>query len=160
MPRKKMPEWFSPQRGYYIAKYRGKTLEVVRNTDPTDKRRYVAQINGDVLPHPCHTISQAKTKAQKWADTPGFYDVIEPHPPPGETDPVNGHSIGAVIPYVAPDVPNMTGGNVMIAFAITGFMPADSFSASVSNIQAAVDMLRDVGGDVECAIEPPDKVKL
>lgn len=155
-----MPEWYSPQRGYYIAKYRGKTLEVVRNTDATDKRRYVAKVDRVEVSHPCFNLSQAKTKAQKWADSPAFHEAIEPHPPPNERDPVIGHSNGAVIPYVDAHVPAMTGGDVMIAFTITGFMPADSFSASVSNIQAAVDMLRDVGGDVECAIEPPDKVKL
>jgi hypothetical protein len=160
-----MLEWFSPQRGYYIAKYRGKTLEVVRNKDATDKRRYVAQVNGVILPHPCHTIPQAKTKAMKWADSPGFYNGVEPHPPPEDgnessCNDARASSNGAVIPYVDPGVPALTGSDVMIAFTITGKLPADSFATNVSNLQAAVDMLREVGGEVECNILPPGKVKL
>jgi hypothetical protein len=147
-------EWYSPQRGYYIAKYRGKTLEIVRNTDATDKRRYVAQINSVILPHPCHTISQAKTKAMKWADSPDFVGTVEPHPPPEKA----AKSNGAVIPYVEPVAP--VGDAVIIAFTITGHLPAESFSTNVSNLQAAVDMLREVGGEVECNIKPPGKVRL
>jgi hypothetical protein len=150
-----MPEWYSPKRGHYITRYQGKMLEVVRNTDPTDKRRYVARIDSVILPQPCHTIGQCKTKAMKWAENPTFYNGLEPHPPPEET----GRGNGAVVPYTD-YVPALTDAKVMIAFTITGFMPADSFSTSVSNIQAAVDMLRDVGGEVDCDIEPPGKVKL
>jgi hypothetical protein len=90
----------------------------------------------------------------KWADSPDFVGTVEPHPPPEKA----AKSNGAVIPYVEPVAP--VGDAVIIAFTITGHLPAESFSTNVSNLQAAVDMLREVGGEVECNIKPPGKVRL
>lgn len=139
-----MPEWISPERGYYIAKYRGRTLEIVRNKDATDKRRYVVQVDGVILSHPCHTIPQAKTKAMKWVDTPA----------------VNGPGNGAVIPYTEPPVPALTGTDVMMEFRIVGKIPADQFAHAIAHLKATVDMLRDEGAIAACDIEPPPKVRL
>jgi hypothetical protein len=154
-----MPDWYSTRPGYYTTRYRGKTLEVVRNSNPTDPRRYVAYVDGKPWPHACHTIPQCKTKAMKWADNPGLHDPAD-QAEDGEDTAGDGPGGCAVIPYVEPPVPVLKGGDVMIAFAIIGKLPADKFSTAVSNLQAAVDMLREEGGHVECDIEPPPKVKL
>lgn len=151
-----MPDWYSTRPGYYTTRYRGKTLEVVRNPDPSDRRRYIAYVEGKPWPRPCHTIPQCKTKAMKWADNPGLHT-----PPEDPADQTEGDEAGgALVPYIEPPVPVLKGGDVMIAFAIIGKLPADKFSIAVSNLQAAVDMLREVGGDVDCDIEPPPKVQL
>lgn len=68
-----MPDWYSTRPGHYTTRYRGKTLEVVRNPSPTDKRRYIAVVDGKAWPQPCYTIPQCKTKAMKWADNPGLH---------------------------------------------------------------------------------------
>lgn len=162
-----MPDWYSTRPGHYITRYRGKTLEVVRNPDPTDKRRYIAKVENRCWPQPCHTIPQCKTKAMKWADNPHLYvapevvseDGDEESSPPPAPDGYDGGG-GAIIPYVEPIVPALHGTDVVIAFTISGKLPAAKFANAVSNLQAAVDMLREVGGDVDCDLEPPPKIKL
>lgn len=153
-----MPEWFNPQRGYYIAKYRGRTLEIVRNADSTDKRRYVAQVDGVVVPHPCHTIPQCKTKAMKWADNP-IHDTA------GESDeetrgPPEPATNNAVVPYVEPELPAVADNPVMMEFRIVGKIPGDRFAHAIAHLKATVDMLREEGAIAECDIEPPARVKL
>ena len=165
-----MPDWYSTRPGYYTTRYRGKTLEVVRNPDPSDKRRYIAVVEGKRWPQACHTIPQCKTKAMKWADNPGLHTPGGLMCEDGDEEPTAGDGPGgcAMIPYVEPSaklawsetVPVLQGTDVMIAFTINGKLPAGKFSNAVSNLQAAVDMLREEGGDVECDIEPPPKVKL
>ena len=167
-----MPEWSNPERGYYVTKYKGKTLEIVRNSDPTEKRRYVAKVDGMAWPNPCHTRPQCKTKAMKWADNPGLYspespegtdpgceiDVMSPDElTGGEYGPVTN---GAIVPYVDPALPTVVSARTV--FHIFGSISADTdkFSENITHIKAMVDMLREVGADVECTVEPPPKVEL
>lgn len=152
-----MVEWFNPERGYYRAKYQGKTLEVVRNPDATDNRRYIARVDGVACPRPCHTIPQAKTKAMKWADHPGLYDPVGP--PPRHAG-GNGAVNGSVVPYVEPGMPTVADNAVMMEFRIVGKIPADQFAHAIAHLKATVDMLRDEGAIAECDIDPPPKVRL
>jgi hypothetical protein len=149
-----MIEWFNPERGYYRAKYLGKTLEVVRNPDATDSRRYIARVDGVVCPRPCHTIPQAKTKAMKWAEHPGLYDPV------GKPAPRSGDLNGAVVPYVEPDPPAVPDNPEKMTIRIYGTIPADPFAHSIDHLKATVDMLRDIGAVIECEIDPPPKVRL
>jgi hypothetical protein len=152
-----MVEWFNPERGYYRAKYRNKTLEVVRNQEATDNRRYIVRVDGVVCPRPCYTIPQAKTKAMKWAEHPGMYGPAADasDPPPSSAD-----RNGAVVPYVEPGLPTVADNAVMMEFRIIGKIPADQFAHAIAHLKATVDMLRDEGAIAECDIDPPPKVRL
>jgi hypothetical protein len=152
-----MIEWLNPERGYYRAKHQGKTLEVIRNPDATDSRRYIARVDGVACPRPCYTIPQAKTKAMKWAEHPGLYDSVDPAAKP-KPEPMNGN--GAVVAYVESGPPAVSDNPKMMPYAIYGHMPVDQFAHSIDHLKATVDMLREVGGTAECEIDPPPKVRL
>jgi hypothetical protein len=152
-----MVEWFNPERGYYRAKYRNKILEVIRNPDAADNRRYIVKIDGVICPRPCHTIPQAKTKAMKWAEHPGLYDPVGPAAEPKSKD-MNGN--GAVVPYEEPGQPAVSNNSERMTIRIYGTIPADPFAHSIDHLKATVDMLRDIGANIECEIDPPPKVRL
>jgi hypothetical protein len=160
-----MIEWFNPERGYYRAKYLGKTLEVVRNPDATDSRRYIARVDGVACPRPCFTIPQAKTKAMKWAEHPGLYDPVAPA---SASPPQSAGRNGSVVPYrpseawseVEPGMPTVVDNAAMMEFRIVGKIPADQFAHAIAHLKATVDMLRDEGAIAECDIDPPPKVRL
>lgn len=149
-------DWYSTKPGHYTTRYQGKTLEVIRNSNGQDKRRYLAVVNGLAWPHPCHTIPQAKSKAMRWAENPGL------HQPNGGA--LVSESTAVVVftepPEHPPPEPDMP--DVLVDFKITilGQIPAGRYVATLSQLQAAVDMLRDIGGTVECEINQPSKVKL
>lgn len=152
-----MIEWFNPERGYYRAKHRNKTLEVIRNPDATDSRRYIVRVDGVACPRPCHTIPQAKTKAIKWAEQPGLYDPVGPAAEP-KSEHMNGN--GAVVPYEESGPPVVSDNPDSMTIRIYGTIPAHPFAHSIDHVKATVDMLRDIGAVIECEIDPPPKVKL
>lgn len=145
-------DWYSTRPGHYTTRYQGKTLEVIRNSNGQDKRRYLAVVNGFVWPHPCHTIPQAKSKAMRWAENPGL------HQPNG--DALAAESTAVVVFTEPPEPPEPDMPDVLVEFRIVGRIPARPYVSTMSQLQAAVDMLRDIGGIVECEIDQPSKVKL
>lgn len=156
-----MPEWLNPEPGYYTRKYQGRMLEVVRNTDATDKRRYVARVDGVIVSQPCHNIGQCKTKAMKWVDNSSSRSLARAGPAHEEAAfPLNGHANCAVVPYVEPEPPVIPDGPEMMEFKIIGKIPSDRFAHAIASLKATVDMLRDEGALADCAIEPPPRVKL
>jgi hypothetical protein len=144
-----MPEWQKPRRGYYLTRYRGKLLEIVRNPNPTDTRRYVAKIDGIACAQACHTLPLAKKKAIRLADKS---DLVEAPKEPSAN--------GAIVPYVEPEPLSAPPTSDMMFFQITGHIPTNRFGRVVDHLQTAVDMLREEGALAECEFDPPRKVKL
>lgn len=146
--------WSSANRGYYTARLNGKYLEVRRNSDGTDPRRYIALIDGKPWPTPCWTLNEAKTRAIRWA-----HGEIDTPAPAGSADSLTQ----ALVPYQPPpplspppvvDLPTVTFG-----FRIAGVLTVEDLGCGLAHLSSAVDLLRELGS-VDCDVDLPPHIKI
>lgn len=139
-------EWFCIEPGVYRGRYQGRLLEIVRNDDVRDKRRYVCAVDGTPISQPCWTIPQAKTKLIQHVNrTPTFERPERPE-----------HQ--EIIPYEAPEptVPAVAG--IEMTYTITGTMRVPDFGAGWSHLTTTIEMLRE-WGEADGEAVPPSKVR-
>jgi hypothetical protein len=60
-----LPDWYSIDNGHHTCKTNGHLLEVIRNENLNDRRRFLAVVDGEVIERPCWSTNEAKTRAIK-----------------------------------------------------------------------------------------------
>lgn len=139
--------WYPVDRGHYTARLHDKHLEIRRNADGADSRRYLAFVDGRLWPTPCWTLNEAKTRAIRWAQG----EIALPASA-GATD----IPTQALVPYQPPanDIPAIT-----FSFRIAGTLTVADLSAGLAHLSSAVELLRELG-EVECDADLPPSIKL
>lgn len=162
--------------GRYATQLNGHSLQIIRNPDYADSRRYIAVVDRVPLPEPLAGLSQAKTKAIKhafgltgrgkkrngaaWSPS-HIKPAPEPAPEPAIFDPLGLDY--AQFEEVPPEPPAMAEPEVLqlpppelepepapaqacLQIALSGITLTDDQASSLAAIKAAIDLLREVPG--------------
>lgn len=169
--------WDFIESGHYRGRYQGHVLEVKRNPDGSDKRRYVGCVDGEMVVQPSWTVPLTKTKLIRFVNHgPSAAATLrlpkrqpepqpEPQPQPAEdaddllVDIAAEPQDQAVVPYVEPSPPAEPEDFIELSYTIRGTMRVLDLGEGWNHLKTTVDMLRD-WGPAEGEAVPPAKVRL
>lgn len=137
-------DWFKVAPGNYTGTYIGRRLEIRRNPQASDPRRYVVAVDGRELPHPCWTTNEAKTKAIQAAQQgPAPRALAPPVPEPEFAEVFDVAPAAALVPYEPPEPPAEA--LVEIPYTIEGTLRAVDIGQGMTHLRSMVDLLREYG---------------
>lgn len=145
--------WTMLEAGRYTARYLGKTLDIRRNPDPEDKRRYLALVDGQAWPQPCWHVNQAKGRCIRWArdgaayvNVPRFDDPFDDLPAADPPEPAPaGPATTALVPYAEETAADADEGWIELPYTVTGVMRVQRADDGISHLRSAVELLREWG---------------
>ena len=155
-------DWAYLDAGHYRASYQGRTLEIKRNPDGADARRYIVEVDGEVAEQPCWQLNQAKTKAMRWVQkgADAARTLTMPAPKPIEdTVPYDPEPAPQEMTLYEAPPPADTDDYIELPYTITGVMRVPDFGNGWSHLRSTVEMLRELG-PAEGEARPPARVKL
>lgn len=144
--------WQDHGQGHQTCRMGDHLLEIKRNPDPHDRRRYYAIVDGEEVPTPTWSPSQAKTKAINAARR-GYVTVRQARWQDRIEEPQALPEVYAQFTEVRePAGPEFE-------IEIRGRFNLEGFTDKMASIKSAVELLRELGV-VECSVELPGRISL
>jgi hypothetical protein len=162
--------WREPEPEHYVLDLLGRRLEVKRNPDTADKRRWVSLVNRRVIGVPSTSVKDSMTKAMN-----AVYGIARPNrrakiqavvvePEPDPSNPFLARPATPPPPVAPPPELTLEGGTASdqrarLRITVSGELRGPSVLVVMQHVEAALGQLRKLGV-VRCHVVPTGEIEI